>query len=76
MSIKFGIHYLKVIDDVGCKDSMLVNIESDPLKIQNLTIDSLFCSYPSVNEITNLSEYGSFTLEIMGGSFQFGIKCL
>lgn len=71
-----GIHFLKVIDDVGCKDSMLVNIaDPDPLKIQNLTIDSLFCSYPSVNEITNLSEYGSFTLEIIGGTpSQFGYQ--
>jgi hypothetical protein len=74
-----GEYDIVLIDNNLCLDTLMISIaDSDPLRLDSLTLDTLFCSYPSVNLITNLSELGGFTAAIDGGSpstlgYQFSV---
>ncbi|MEJ6734479.1 MAG: T9SS type A sorting domain-containing protein [Flavobacteriales bacterium] len=74
-----GEYDIVLIDNNLCLDTLTISIaDSDPIRLDSLTLDTLFCSYPSVNLITNLSELGGFTAAIDGGSpstlgYQFSV---
>lgn len=64
-----GNHDIILLDNNLCLDTLTVNIaQADPLSLDSLLIDSLFCSFPSVNSITNLSGFGGFQAFISGGT--------
>jgi hypothetical protein len=74
-----GEYDIVLIDNNLCLDTLTVNIaDTDPLSLDSLTLDTLFCGYPSVNSITNISESGSFIAAISGGTpsllgYQFSV---
>ena len=64
-----GEYDIVLMDNNLCLDTISVNIsEANPLILDSLTIDNLFCGYPSVNSITNVSETGGFTSSVSGGT--------
>jgi hypothetical protein len=74
-----GEYDIVLVDNNLCLDTITVNIwQADPLHLDSLSIDSLFCAYPSVNSSTNISETGSFITSVSGGTpslngYQFSI---
>lgn len=64
-----GIYPIYLKDNIGCVDTLNVEIaQPDSIRIDELTLDSMFCAYPSVNELTNASGSGSIILELIGGT--------
>ena len=77
-----GEYNIILLDNNLCFDTLTVNIlPANPLSLDSLILDTLFCSFPSVNSISNLSEFGGYEAVISGGTpsllgYQFSIDQL
>lgn len=74
-----GEYEIVLIDNNLCLDTLTINIsDPDPLILDSLTLDTLFCGYPSVDLISNVSGSGGFIAAISGGTpsllgYQFSV---
>lgn len=68
-SLSQGAHLIVVKDDANCLDTLSFEVNApNPIIISDLTIDTIFCGAPAVNNSTDLSDLGLIHAEASGAS--------
>ena len=67
-SLISGAHMIIVKDESNCFDTLQFNVlETNPIIISELIIDTIFCGFPNLNTANNQSDLGSISVVASGG---------